>query len=93
MDNCKKIAETREWVSKELEKLGFFVLPSKANFIFAKSDKISGKELYERLKENGVLIRHFEKPRISEFNRITVGSNKQMEVFLTKVKEILGEKI
>lgn len=93
MDKCKKIAETREWVSKELEKLGFFVLPSKANFIFAKSDKISGKELYERLKENGVLIRHFEKPRISEFNRITVGSNKQMEVFLTKVKEILGEKI
>ena len=59
MENCKKIIETRDYTTKELEKLGFYVLPSKANFIFAKSDKISGEELYLQLKKNGILIRHF----------------------------------
>lgn len=93
MDNCKKIIETRDYTVKELEALGFRVLPSKANFVFAESDKISGKELYERLKEKGVLIRHFEKERISNFNRITIGSPKEMEFFITKVREILGEKL
>jgi len=91
LENCKKIIKTRDFVKKELEELGFWVLPSKANFIFAKSDKISGKKLYESLKDKGVLIRHFEKLRISEFNRITIGSREEMEVFLEKVKEILGE--
>lgn len=91
MENCKKIIETREFITKELENLGFFVLPSKANFIFAKSNKISGKKFYEDLKDKGVLIRHFEKTKISDFNRITIGSKEEMEVFLEKVKEILGE--
>jgi len=90
-DNCKKIIETRRYVTTELEKSGFKVLPSKANFIFAKSDKISGKKLYEELKNKGVLIRHFETERICEFNRITIGSREEMEIFLEKVKEILGE--
>ena len=91
MDNCKRIIETRENVTKELENLGFKVLPSKANFIFAKSDKIGGKELYGKLKEKGVLVRHFENPRIKEYNRITIGSKEEMDVFITKVKEILGD--
>ena len=90
--NCEKIIETRAKVTKELENLKFKVLPSKANFIFAKSDKIGGKELYEALKENGVLVRHFENERIKEYNRITIGSAEEMEIFITKVKEILGEK-
>jgi len=93
MENCKKIIENRESTVKELGKLGFTFTDSKANFIFAKSDKISGKELYEKLKEKGVLIRHFEKARIKDYNRITVGSKEEMEIFVTKVKEILGEKI
>ena len=91
MDNCKRIIETRENVTKELENLGFKVLPSKANFIFAKSDKIGGKELYGKLKEKGVLVRHFENPRIKEYNRITIGSKEEMDVFIAKVKEILGD--
>lgn len=91
LDNCKKIIDTREYVSRELKGLGFSILPSDANFIFAKSDKISGKDLYEKLKDKGVLIRHFGKERIKEFNRITIGSREEMEVFLNKVKEILGE--
>jgi len=91
MENCKKIIENREFTEKELKNLGFEILPSKANFIFAKSDKIGGKELYMSLKEKGVLVRHFEKPRISEYNRITIGSREEMEFFISKVKEILGE--
>lgn len=92
-DNCKKIMENREYTKRELEALGFTVLNSKANFLFAKSDKIGGSELYERLKENGVLIRHFTNKRIEEFNRITIGSREEMEIFISKVKEIVGEKI
>ena len=93
MDNCKKIIENRDYTVKELEALDFRVLPSKANFVFAESDRISGKKLYEELKNKGVLIRHFEKPRIANFNRITIGSKEEMEIFIAKVKEILGEKL
>ena len=91
--NSKKIAETREYVKKELIKLGFTVTDSKANFLFAKSDKIGGKELYLSLKERGVLIRHFESERIKDFNRITVGSREEMEIFLKEVREIIGGKL
>ena len=89
LKNCEKIVETREFATVELRKLGFEVLPSKANFIFAKSDKIGGFELYQKLKEKGVLIRHFEKERIKDFNRITIGTMGEMEILIEKIKEIL----
>ena len=73
--------------------LGFEILPSKANFIFAKSDKISGEKLYLKLKEKGVLVRHFTSERIKEYNRITIGSKTEMESFVSAVKEILGENL
>lgn len=92
MDNCKKIIENREYTKKELEKMGFFVLDSRANFLFAKSDKISGEELYLKLKENGVLVRHFKAEKIKDFNRITIGTKAQMDIFLGKTKEILEAK-
>ena len=66
-------------------------MPSKANFLFAKSDKISGEDLYTALKAKGILVRHFTNPKICEFNRITIGSQKEMEAFIDAVKEILGE--
>lgn len=91
--NCRKIAETREYVKKELIKLGFTVTDSRANFLFAKSDKIGGKELYLSLKERGILIRHFESERIKDYNRITVGSREEMETFLKNVGEIIGGKL
>lgn len=91
INNCKKIIENREYTVSELQKLGFDVLPSKANFVFAKSDKISGKELYNKLKSKGVLIRHFKTERIKNYNRITIGSYEEMQIFIKKVKEILGE--
>ena len=89
LKNCEKIVETREFATVELRKLGFEVLPSKANFIFAKSDKIGGFELYQKLKEKSVLIRHFEKERIKDFNRITIGTMGEMEILIEKIKEIL----
>ena len=92
MDNCKKVIEAREYTKSELEKLGFFVLDSRANFLFAKSDKISGEELYLKLKENGVLVRHFTSEKIKDFNRITIGTKEQMDIFLGKTKEILEAK-
>lgn len=90
-DNAKLTAKIRDEVSKELEKLGFFVIPSKANFIFAKSDRISGEKFYLALKEKGVLVRHFNGERICEFNRITIGTEEEMNVFIEKTKEILSE--
>ena len=57
----------------------------------AKSDKISGQDLYLKLKDKGVLVRHFSNERIKEYNRITIGSKQEMATLVTAVKEILGE--
>lgn len=89
---CAEICKTREDTSNALKEMGFEVLDSKTNFLFAQTDKISGKALYEKLKENGILIRHFNGGRIDNFNRITIGTKEQMDVFLKKTAEILKEK-
>lgn len=89
MENCRRIMATREWTTAELEKLGFTVIPSKANFIFAKSDRIGGQELYEALKKRGILIRHFSDPKIADFNRITIGTDDEMAVLVNTIKNIL----
>lgn len=91
MANAKKIIKNREYTVSELKELGFTVLDSKANFVFAKTEKIDGESLYLKLKEKGVLVRHFTKERIKDFNRITIGSFEEMQTFIAKVKEILGE--
>ncbi len=88
-DNCKKIIENREWTMKKLSALGFEFTDSKANFIFARHPKTDGEELYIRLKENGILVRHFTAERISQYNRITVGSREEMQTLIDKIKEIL----
>lgn len=84
-----EIKSNREYLIDELKTLGFSVLDSKANFVFAKTDKISGKNLYLSLKERGVLVRYFDKPRISDYNRITVGNKKQIETLLSNIRNIL----
>jgi len=90
-ENCKTIMEVRQWTAAQLKKLGFTLTDSKANFLFAMHPRADGKEIYLRLKQKGVLIRHFDTPRLHPYNRITVGSREQMEVFLEKLKEILEE--
>ncbi len=91
LKNCKKIIEARNYTVGELNGLGFTVLDSKANFIFCSTDKISGENLYKELKNRGVLIRYFNKPRIDNYIRVTIGSMKQMKIFINTVKSILGE--
>ena len=91
MDNCKKIIQTREYTQSKLRELGFEVTDSKANFIFAKSKKIGGKELYLKLKERGILVRHFDKEKIKDHNRITVGTKEEMDALLLAITEILKE--
>lgn len=92
MNNCKTIAENREYTKTELAKLGFETLNSKANFIFTRCDKINGGEYYLTLKKMGILVRHFTKPLISDYVRITIGTKEQMDALLTATKEILGVK-
>ena len=89
--NLETVIANRDYTVDELGKLGFEVLPSKANFVFAKHSNISGEELYLKLKQRGVLIRHFSKERIRDYNRITIGTLEQMNVLLKKINEILEE--
>ena len=90
-ENCRKIMEVREWTVEQLKAAGFTMTDSKANFIFATHPKADGNEIYLRMKKKGVLIRHFDTPRLCQYNRITVGSREQMEIFMEKLKEVLEE--
>ena len=92
MDNCKKIIENREYTEDALRKLGFTVIPSMANFVFARNEKIGGEELYLKLKSMGILVRHFKKERICEFNRITIGTREEMTALVSAVEKILKER-
>lgn len=87
-----KIIAAREEMSEELKKLGFTVLPSSANFVLARTDKMGGKQLYEKLKENGILVRHFSDRRIDDFVRITVGTDKETKILIKTIKNILESK-
>ena len=86
--NALVISE-RERLSRALASLGFTVLPSKANFVFAKHAALSGREVYEALRARGVLVRHFQKPRISEYCRITVGSREENDALLRALGEFI----
>ena len=92
MENCKKIMATREYTAKQLETLGFEVLPSLANFVFVKSEKIDGETLYKELKQRKILVRHFSLEKIKDYNRITIGTKEQMKALIEKIKEIFKEK-
>lgn len=86
---CKKVIETRERVTLELEKLGFDVLDSQTNFIFVTHNKHNMKSLFEYLKTQKVFIRYFSLPRIENYVRITIGTNEEMDIFLEKTKEFI----
>lgn len=91
ISNCKEIIKNREYTVNELKKLGFRVIDSKANFIFAESKHIGGEALYNRLKEERILVRHFSTEKIKNFNRITIGTMEQMQQFVKTVEKILEE--
>lgn len=89
--NCRTIMENRSFTVDGLRRLGFKVLDSSANFIFVSSDRISGADYYSRMKDKGILIRHFTKKRIENWCRVSIGSRESMEAFLKATAEILSE--
>ena len=89
--NCRSIMQNRDWTTKALREIGFTVIDSKANFVFAKHPALGGEDLYRHLKRKGVLVRHFGSPRLKDYNRITIGSLTQMQALITTLKEILEE--
>lgn len=86
----KEIIETRAYSAQRLSKLGFEMTDSKANFLFARNSAICGEDLYLKLKAKRVLVRHWNKPRISDYIRITIGTKEQMDTLITAAEEILG---
>lgn len=89
-NNCKTVIKAREYTETELIKLGFEVIPSKANFVFARHERLSGEEVYSLLRQNGILVRHFTSEKIKDFNRISIGSPEQMETLIKTLQKILG---
>lgn len=90
--NCREIEKTRDFTTESLRRLGFLVLDSKANFVFAKSDDIGGEVLYLELKSRGILVRHFTGEKIKEYNRITIGTPEDMKALIDAIEEILRGK-
>ena len=86
--NKARVIETREFTINELESLNWVILPSLANFIFIKKDNIRGKDIYEKLKEKGLLVRYFGHTGIEDFIRITIGKKEDMIVLINLLKTI-----
>ena len=90
-DNCRAITENRAWAARQLDNLGFRLTDSSANFLFARHDSISGKALHQALRNSGILVRHFDTPKLTDYLRITVGSMEEMKAFVTAIETILKE--
>ena len=89
--NARSIQENRRYTSEGLRAMGFELPDSSANFVFARHPAIRGGELYRRLKARGVLVRHFNKARIENYIRVTIGTREQMSVFLRETEAIIKE--
>ncbi len=88
---CRQVIATRNVLIKDLANLGFEVLPSGANFIFAKHKMHDGAELTAKLREHNIIVRHFKSPnRISPYLRITIGTDSQSKTLISALSEILG---
>ncbi|MBQ3847547.1 MAG: histidinol-phosphate transaminase [Clostridia bacterium] len=91
-ETLEKVVNTRDRVKKALEKLGFEVKKSSANFLFAANKSINAADYYEYLKDHGILIRYFAKPGIDSFVRISIGTDDEMDKFLRETEVYLNEK-
>ncbi|WP_372972285.1 histidinol-phosphate transaminase [Marinobacter sp.] len=86
----QRVMDERERVTTAMKPMGFEVLPSSANFIFARHGTLSGAELALRLRERGIIVRHFDKPRIDNFLRITIGTVDQNDELLQALESLVG---
>ncbi len=85
----KKVMDTRAWAAGELEKLGFTVCPSRANFLFARHPDRPGKEIFDRLRQEGILVRRWEIPEIRDWLRISVGTDAEMQALISALRGIV----
>ena len=83
-----KVRASRQWTAQALKKLGFTVLDSSTNFLFAASSRMEGGALYRALKQEGILVRHFDAPRISNYLRITIGTQQEMETLIAALEKL-----
>ena len=90
-DCCGKVIATREQLTAEMTALGFDVLPSAANFIFARHPQRDAAELAQALRERSIIVRHFKLPRIDQFLRITVGTDCECQALVAALREILAQ--
>ncbi len=90
-ESCNKVIATRETLVKKMQALGFDVLPSAANFIFARHSEHDGAELTAELRKRAIIVRHFKAPRIDQFMRITIGTDKQCALLVSALRDILGQ--
>jgi histidinol-phosphate aminotransferase len=88
IDNCEKIVATRERVSKALGEEGFFVFPSKANFLLIRHDDIAAKKIHSELRKKKILVRHFPDSEISDYIRVSIGTDEEMDVFLEEITSL-----
>jgi len=86
----RRVIATRERTAQALRELGFTVLPSSANFLFVKPPNISGVEFFAALRSRNILVRHFKKDRISDFLRVSIGTDEDMDIVLNACKDILS---
>ena len=91
--NCQTIKNIRDWTGQQMTALGFTFPESATNFLFARHDSIPGKTLYQALRQKGILVRHFDKPKLTDYLRITIGSQEQMQALIGALKEILEESL
>lgn len=87
----EKIIRTREWFKKEMAKLGFSFEDSKSNFLFVTHKTANAKEIFEAAKQKDIFVRYFDKPRINNYLRITIGTDEEMKRFLDFVEAFLKE--
>ncbi len=88
-ETCQKIIATRERTTKALQNMGFSVFPSQSNFLFVTHSKVEAKEIFETLKEKNIFIRYFNLPRINNHLRITIGTDKEMDILLQNIEKII----
>lgn len=85
-----KIMKTRETVAEKLEAMGFQVIPSRANFLFVRHQNKAAKDLFNALRDRGILVRYFDKPLIDAYLRITIGTEAEMKTFIGIIGELTG---
>jgi len=90
LDACRRVMDSRELLCAEMTRLGFAVLPSRANFLLATHPQHAARDLFAGLRNLGIIVRHFDKPRIDNYLRITIGSEEAIQALLRALRDLLG---